>query len=39
MQIKGTAKLIREAIQKLQNTDDMDRIEFIAAPVREEGCC
>jgi metal-responsive CopG/Arc/MetJ family transcriptional regulator len=39
MQIKGTAKLIREAIQKLQNTDDIDRIEFIAAPVREDGCC
>ena len=39
MQIKGTAKLIREAIQKLQNTNDMDRIEFIAAPVREDGCC
>jgi len=39
MQIKGTALLIRDAIQKLQNTNDIDRIEFIAAPVREEGCC
>lgn len=39
MQIKGTAQLIRDAIQKLQNTNDIDKIEFIAAPEREEGCC
>ena len=39
MQIKGTAKLIRDSIQKLQNTNDIDKIEFIAAPQREEGCC
>jgi len=39
LQIKGEAKLIRDAIEKLQNTNDIDRIEFIAAPIREEGCC
>jgi poly(3-hydroxybutyrate) depolymerase len=39
MQIKGEVKFIRDAIEKLQNTKDVDRIEFIVAPIREEGCC
>ena len=39
MQIKGEVKSIRDAIERLQNTKDIDRIEFIAAPIREEGCC
>ena len=39
MQIKGKAKLIRGLIQKLQNTNDIDKIDFIAAPEREVGCC
>ena len=39
MQIKGEVKFIRDAIGKLQNTKDVDRIEFIVAPIRDEGCC
>ncbi len=39
MQIKGEVKFVRDAIEKLQNTKDVDRIEFIVAPIREEGCC
>jgi len=39
MQIRGQAKQVRSAIDKLKNTKDVDRVEFICAPARETGCC
>ncbi|MDP6905843.1 MAG: hypothetical protein QF440_00300 [Candidatus Thalassarchaeaceae archaeon] len=39
MQITGLAKSIRSVLEKLKNTRDIDRVSFIAAPMREEGCC
>jgi hypothetical protein len=39
MQIKGEAKAIREAVEKLKNTNDVDRVVFVVAPMREDGCC
>jgi len=26
-------------VEKLKNTHDVDRVEFVAAPLREVGCC
>jgi hypothetical protein len=26
-------------MQKLQNTENVDRVEFVPAPMREHGCC
>ncbi len=39
MQIRGKAGNIREMVEKLKNTHDVDRVEFVAAPLREDGCC
>ncbi len=39
MHIKGDAKPIRDAVEKLKNTKDIDRVVFVAAPMRESGCC
>ena len=39
MQIRGRAGNIREMVEKLKNTHDVDRVEFVAAPLREVGCC
>ncbi len=39
MQIRGKAGNIREMVEKLKNTHDVDRVEFVAAPLREVGCC
>ena len=39
MQINGSVKSIKNAINKLRNTQDVDKIEFVSAPVRKEGCC
>ena len=39
MHIHGTAGSIRQALEKLHNTQDIDRVAFIAAPMRAEGCC
>ena len=35
----GTAGKMREVMQKLQNTQDVDRVTFVPAPLREHGCC
>ena len=35
----GTAGKMREVMQKLQNTQDVDRVTFVPAPLREPGCC
>ena len=39
MQVSGKAGAIREMINGLRNTKDVDRVEFISAPFREDGCC
>jgi metal-responsive CopG/Arc/MetJ family transcriptional regulator len=39
MQIKGSSESIREMVEKLKNTKDVDRVEFVVAPLREVGCC
>ena len=39
MQASGTAEQFRKVMQKLQNTENVDRVEFVPAPMREHGCC
>ncbi len=39
MQLNGEAGMIRKIIDSLKNTQDIDRVEFIAAPMRKTGCC
>ncbi len=39
MQIRGTANSIRDVVSRLRNTQDVDRVSFVPAPVRESGCC
>jgi metal-responsive CopG/Arc/MetJ family transcriptional regulator len=35
----GQAKAFREAIETFNNTPNIDKVTFIAAPMRDEGCC
>lgn len=35
----GKAVDFREAINQLRNTPNIDKVSFISAPVREDGCC
>lgn len=39
IQAKGRADKFRSAIETLQNTADVDKVTFVVAPVRNEGCC
>ncbi|MDP6985661.1 MAG: hypothetical protein QGH38_00380 [Candidatus Thalassarchaeaceae archaeon] len=39
MQISGTASSVRDAISRLRSTQDVDRVSFVSAPLRESGCC
>ena len=39
IQAKGNAANLRLVIEHLQNTPDVDKVSFITAPMREEGCC
>jgi len=39
MQINGKVKPLKEAISSLRNTQDIDRVVFVSAPMRQEGCC
>tara|TARA_B110000263_G_C15209852_1_gene464685 strand:+ start:382 stop:807 length:426 start_codon:yes stop_codon:yes gene_type:complete len=39
MQLNGKAGMIREIVDSLKNTQDIDRVEFIVAPMRTTGCC
>lgn len=39
MQVRGSAESFRKMIEKLNNTRDIDKVSFISAPMREEGCC
>ena len=35
----GTAKEFRNTIETLQNTTNVDKVTFTAAPHRDDGCC
>ena len=35
----GSAINFRKVIEQLQNTPNVNKISFISAPMREEGCC
>ena len=39
MQLNGEAGMIRTIVDSLKNTQDIDRVEFIVAPMRTTGCC
>ena len=39
VQAIGTASDYREIIEKLQDTPNVDKVSFISAPMREDGCC
>ena len=39
LQTKGKAVNLRLIIEQLQNTPDVDKVSFISAPMREDGCC
>ncbi len=39
MQISGKASSVRDVVSRLRNTQDVDRVSFVPAPVREAGCC
>ena len=39
MQVSGKAGAIREMINGLRNTKDVDKVEFVLVPFRETGCC
>ena len=39
MQASGTAGKVRKIMQQLQKTQDVDRVTFIPAPLRDHGCC
>lgn len=35
----GNAKQFRETMEQLQNIQNVDKVSFITAPVRDSGCC
>ena len=35
----GTAASFRSTIELLQNTANVDKVTFVSAPLREDGCC
>lgn len=39
MQAFGTAGKMRKVMQQLQKTQDVDRVTFVPAPLRDHGCC
>jgi len=39
MLLNGKAGMLRRIIDSLKNTKDIDRVEFISAPMRKKGCC
>ncbi|MBT3419768.1 MAG: hypothetical protein HN794_03670 [Euryarchaeota archaeon] len=39
MQALGTASNFRKIIKQLQNTPSVDKISFVSAPMRKDGCC
>ena len=39
LQLSGTAKSLRSAMEKLNDIRDVDKVEFVSAPLRDHGCC
>ena len=39
MQAFRNAKEYRVVIEKLQNTPNVDKVVFVSAPMRDNGCC
>ena len=39
LQVKGSAGNIRFVIEDLQNTPNVDKVSFVVAPMRDDGCC
>ena len=39
LQVKGSAGNIRFVIEDLQNTQHVDKVAFVVAPMRDDGCC
>ncbi|MBR41028.1 MAG: hypothetical protein CMA89_03985 [Euryarchaeota archaeon] len=39
LQVKGSAGNIRFVIEDLQNTPHVDKVSFVVAPMRDDGCC
>ena len=39
LQVKGSAGNIRFVVEDLQNTPHVDKVSFVLAPMREDGCC
>ncbi len=39
MQIHGGVGAIREMVTQLKQTRDVDRVEFLVSPQRDDGCC
>ena len=39
LQAIGTAAQYRAVIEQLQNIPNVDKVSFISAPMRDEGCC
>ena len=37
--VKGEARNVRGIYEQLQNTSNVDKVSFISAPMRQEGCC
>jgi metal-responsive CopG/Arc/MetJ family transcriptional regulator len=37
--VKGTAAHVRSVYGQLQDTPHVDKVSFISAPMKEEGCC
>ncbi len=39
MQVNGQIGMLKAVIDKMKNTRGIDRVVFVAAPMREDGCC
>ena len=39
LQVKGAAGNVRFVIEGLQNTQHVDKVAFVLAPMRDDGCC
>ena len=37
--IKGQADHVRNVFEKLKNTPSVDKVSFVSAPMRDDGCC
>lgn len=39
MQVNGTVGQLKDIVESLKNTLGIDRVVYVAAPMRKEGCC